>query len=523
MRGIHTYILSCSFKVIVGRGVIVAPSFFFFFCIFFFGGPPNLVVGLDLRMAFSSCAVPQTACTTSAVVAQHVLLPASQMFTDMNNRESQFCLLPRQGKKLVTSYTMPLVRAQREEPGTPVRFTNSTHRRFDFKCDVHCNSSSSSDAVAASESRAASSPSSSKSSSDPQIYSNVTILEGNWSNPAGQDHATRDQALVEEEKDPQIDISWRWEKIDSSSRRTTTRVEEEEEEAEALIPSHGGKSNLVEISKEKRKPMTTGRRDSQEEESSEAAAAAAEGSGAWRKNPRSTDLAHRWREIQGCKKWQGLLEPALDAVLREEIMKYGEFAQATYDAFDNEKHSKYCGSSKYNKQKLLQEVGMGNFGYEVTKYLYAMANMDHIPKFFSRSKQADPWSKDSNWMGFVAVATDEAEIKRLGRRDIVISWRGTVTTLEWLANLHDYLTPLSPTHGSTETNSRGRFVNVESGFFNLYTSKKESTRYNKKSAAEQVRDLCIILTPSQLLAKHFSASETPFHATMFCCRVSRFP
>lgn len=474
-------------------------------------------------MAFSSCAVSQTACSTTAVVAQQVLLPGSQMFTDMNIRESQFCLLPRQAKKLVTSYTMPLVRAQRKEPGTPVRFTNSTHRRFGFKCDVHCNSSSSSssDAVADSESRAASSPSSSRLSSDPQIYSNVTILEGSWSNPAGQDHATRDRALVEEKKDPKIDISWPWEKIDSSSTRTTTRVEEEE--AEALIPSYGGNSNLVEITKEKRKPMTTGRRDSQEEESSEvAAAAAAEGSGAWRKNPRSTDLAHRWREIQGCKKWEGLLEPALDAVLREEIMKYGEFAQATYDAFDNEKHSKYCGSSKYNKQKLLQEVGMGNFGYEVTKYLYAMANMDHIPKFFSRSKQADPWSKDSNWMGFVAVATDEAEIKRLGRRDIVISWRGTVTTLEWLANLHDYLTPLSPTHRSTETNSRGRSVNVESGFFNLYTSKKESTRYNKKSAAEQVRDLCIILTP-QLLAKHFSASETSFHASMFCYRISRFP
>jgi hypothetical protein len=479
-------------------------------------------------MAFSSCAVPQTACTTTAVVAHQVLIPASEMFTDMNIRESQFCLLPRQGKKFVTSYTMPLVRVQRREPGTPVRFTNSTHRRFDLNCDVHCNSSishgSSSDAVPASESRTASSPSSSRSSSEPQIYSNVTILEGSWSNPAGQDHATRDQALVDEAKDRKIDISSQGEKIDSSSRRTTTRVEEEEE-AEALIPSFGGNSNLVEISKEKRKPMTTGRRDSQEEESSEAAAAAAAagGSGAWRKNPRSTDLAHRWREIQGCKKWEGLLEPALDAVLREEIMKYGEFAQATYDAFDNEKHSKYCGSSKYNKQNLLQEVGMGNFGYEVTKYLYAMANMDHIPKFFSRSKQADPWSKDSNWMGFVAVATDEAEIKRLGRRDIVISWRGTVTALEWLANLHDYLTPLSPTHRNTEANSRGRSVNVESGFFNLYTSKKESTRYNKKSAAEQVRDLCIILTPSQLLAKHFSASETPFHATMFCCRVSRFP
>ncbi|KAG2285876.1 hypothetical protein Bca52824_045480 [Brassica carinata] len=47
-------------------------------------------------------------------------------------------------------------------------------------------------------------------------------------------------------------------------------------------------------------------------------------------------------------------------------------------------------------------------------------------------------------MGYVAVSDDEeATRNRLGRRDIAIAWRGTVTQLEWIADLKDYLKPVS--------------------------------------------------------------------------------
>eukprot|EP01018_Ginkgo_biloba_P011333 Gb_02265 [translate_table: standard] len=58
--------------------------------------------------------------------------------------------------------------------------------------------------------------------------------------------------------------------------------------------------------------------------------------------------------------------------------------------------------------------------YKISKYLHVMFNV-HLPKVFGRSDSMDPWSKDSNWMDYVAVSTDE-ETKHLGRRDIVVAW-----------------------------------------------------------------------------------------------------
>ena len=61
-------------------------------------------------------------------------------------------------------------------------------------------------------------------------------------------------------------------------------------------------------------------------------------------------LAQKWRQIQEESNWKGL-----DDILRAEIIRYGEFAQACYDNFDFDEHSKYCGlmSSFWSLQAFL--------------------------------------------------------------------------------------------------------------------------------------------------------------------------
>ncbi|KAL2474974.1 alpha/beta-Hydrolases superfamily protein [Abeliophyllum distichum] len=184
------------------------------------------------------------------------------------------------------------------------------------------------------------------------------------------------------------------------------------------------------------------------------------------------NISNKWQEIHGSNDWNDLLDP-IHPWLRREIVKYGEFAQATYDAFDFDSFSEYCGSCRYNRQKLFEKLDLTKSGYKVTKYVYAMSQID-LPQWLERSRLADTWSKDSNWMGFVAVSDDQ-ETQRIGRRDIVVSWRGTVAPSEWYDNMQRKLEPI----GQGE-------AKVEHGFLSIYTSKSEATRYNKSSASEQV-------------------------------------
>ncbi|KAA8519431.1 hypothetical protein F0562_013694 [Nyssa sinensis] len=184
------------------------------------------------------------------------------------------------------------------------------------------------------------------------------------------------------------------------------------------------------------------------------------------------DISDKWREIQGSYDWDNLLDP-LHPWLRQEIVKYGEFAQATYDAFDFDSFSEYCGSCRYNRHKLFDQLGLSKHGYKVSKYIYAMSHID-MPRWFATSHLVDKWSKDSNWMGYVAVSNDE-ESCRIGRREIVVAWRGTVVPSEWYEDLQRKLDPIG--HGEAK---------VEHGFLSIYTSKCDSTRYNKSSASEQV-------------------------------------
>ncbi|OIW13714.1 hypothetical protein TanjilG_08056 [Lupinus angustifolius] len=160
------------------------------------------------------------------------------------------------------------------------------------------------------------------------------------------------------------------------------------------------------------------------------------------------NIAKKWHEINGQNHWKGLLDP-LDIDMRRYIIQYGELAQSAYDAFITEKASKYAGSSRYTKRDFFSKVGLekGNpFKYSVTKFVYATSSISLPDAFVIKSLSREAWSKESNWIGFVAVSTDEGK-SMLGRRDIVIVWRGTVQTLEWVNDLEFILVPAPKVFG----------------------------------------------------------------------------
>ncbi|PQM40001.1 phospholipase A1-Igamma1 chloroplastic [Prunus yedoensis var. nudiflora] len=205
-------------------------------------------------------------------------------------------------------------------------------------------------------------------------------------------------------------------------------------------------------------------------------------------------LSDVWRELHGQDDWVGLLDP-MDPLLRSELIRYGEMAQACYDAFDFDPFSKYCGSCRFVHRSFFPSLGMAHHGYYVSRYLFATSNIN-LPNFFKKSRWPKVWSKNANWIGYVAVSDDETTA-RLGRRDISIAWRGTVTRLEWIVDLMDFLKPIS----GNKIPCPDPTVKVESGFLDLYTDKDETCRYLTFSAREQ------ILTEIKRLVEKYSGEE----------------
>nr|GMD93144.1 phospholipase A1-II 4-like [Ipomoea batatas] len=134
---------------------------------------------------------------------------------------------------------------------------------------------------------------------------------------------------------------------------------------------------------------------------------------------------HGWKELSGSENWKDLLEP-LDSDLRRYLIHYGAMIEPAGDGFINDSASKNnVGMPRYARRNLFENTGLvkGNpFKYEVTKYFYATSQLPPVLLWDCR--------KESDWIGYVAVATDEGKVG-LGRRDIVVVWRGTVRPLEW--------------------------------------------------------------------------------------------
>ncbi|KAL8495682.1 hypothetical protein ACS0TY_019702 [Phlomoides rotata] len=197
----------------------------------------------------------------------------------------------------------------------------------------------------------------------------------------------------------------------------------------------------------------------------------------------TSKLSKKWKDYQGFKNWEGLLDP-LDDNLRREIIRYGHLVEAAYHAYDFDPSSSSYATCRYSKTKLLSEAGLPASGYRVTKNLTATSGIQ-LPSW---AEKAPNWmAMRSSWIGYVAVCQDRKEISRLGRRDVVIALRGTATGLEWLENLRATLTPLhdadSDSDSDCDCDSESEPM-VESGFLSLYTSSVK----NRPSLQKQVRE-----------------------------------
>lgn len=180
-----------------------------------------------------------------------------------------------------------------------------------------------------------------------------------------------------------------------------------------------------------------------------------------------------WQDVSGSKNWEGLLDP-LDDDLRKYIIHYGERAQAIGDAFNGEDRSLARGFSRYPMDSFFSSVGLeanNPVKYEVTQFFYAreMTNVSLLLLY------------EVNWIGYVAVSTADAT-KHLGRRDILVVWRGTERPVEAALDIDDTLVSASGIFGNDHQK-----VMVHKGWHDIYTAKDDLlSDYTKISAGEQV-------------------------------------
>nr|GLL45881.1 phospholipase A1-II 4-like [Ipomoea trifida] len=196
----------------------------------------------------------------------------------------------------------------------------------------------------------------------------------------------------------------------------------------------------------------------------------------------SSGIAERWKVLSGSDKWEGLLDP-LDSDLCRYLIHYATMVGPASEAFINEPASKYVGLSRYSRGNLLAKSGVvkGNpFKYEVTKYFYAPSTdiIFQDKGYTVRPARVDAVVKESNWIGYVAVATDEGKVA-LGRRDILIAWRGTKRPSESLANLTFSFVKAPLLFGQNSDPL------VHKGWHDMYTTINQDSQLNQTSARDQ--------------------------------------
>ncbi|EXC00251.1 Phospholipase A1-IIdelta [Morus notabilis] len=196
----------------------------------------------------------------------------------------------------------------------------------------------------------------------------------------------------------------------------------------------------------------------------------------------TTQSEPTWEELLGANNWDGLLDP-LDLALRKLILRCGDFCQVTYDAFNSDQNSKYCGASRYGKSSIFRAVFFPNASsYDVVSFLYATARISVPEALLLHSRSRDSWDRESNWMGYIAVTTDSVS-RSLSRREIHVAWRGTIRDYEWINVLGADQDSAKPLLNKDSTDHDAK---VMRGWLTIYTSNNLNSPFVKTSARVQL-------------------------------------
>ncbi|CAN1125257.1 Phospholipase A1-IIdelta [Linum perenne] len=198
----------------------------------------------------------------------------------------------------------------------------------------------------------------------------------------------------------------------------------------------------------------------------------------------SDDHHTTWPEILGSNNWNNLLDP-LNLTLRQLILRCGDFCQATYDAFNNDSNSRFAGSSRYGISNFFHKVMLQHpHHYQVFAFLYATARVS-VPAAFllhSLARKDDTWDRESNWIGYIAVTSDD-QAASLGRREIYVAFRGTSRNYEWVNLLGAQLTSARELLKDTDAKDDPK---VMLGWLTMYVSDEPTSPFTKQSARSQL-------------------------------------
>lgn len=135
--------------------------------------------------------------------------------------------------------------------------------------------------------------------------------------------------------------------------------------------------------------------------------------------------------------------------------------------------------------------------YQVSSFLYATARVNLPEAFLLHSLSRDSWDRETNWIGYIAVTSDE-QTKTLGRREIYIAFRGTTRNYEWVNILGAKLKSAKPllrgatstTHDQESSSSSDddddKVPKVMLGWLSMYISDDPNSPFTKLSARAQL-------------------------------------